>query len=149
MLSSCTFHDFSLYNRKVGDILHESHDGDFSELHFIQCFVLYCILLYYSLLIFVTSRISRRGNRIGLVCALVCVCMCVCVKVTESIHNGKRTLGRRNFTTQVAGGASTLRHFHLTITFVSAFVFHSKITVSSELLEMLLVTWWERGLRNE
>ncbi len=31
-----------------------------------------------------------------------------------SIHHGKRTLGRRNFTTRVAaGGASTLRRFHI------------------------------------
>ncbi len=29
-----------------------------------------------------------------------------------SIHHGKRTLGQRNFTTRVVGGASTLRRVH-------------------------------------
>ncbi len=28
---------------------------------------------------FITSRVSVRGNRIGPVCVCVCVCMCVCV----------------------------------------------------------------------
>ena len=35
-----------------------------------------------------------------------------------SIHHGKRTLGRRNCTTRVAGGASMLRRLHVCIFFV-------------------------------
>ncbi len=53
--------------------------------------------------------ISCQGNRnrsIGL-----------CV----SIHHGKRTLGQRNFTTQVAGGSSTLRRFHYVIKLICIF----------------------------
>ncbi len=52
-----------------------------------------------------------RGNRIGPVCVCVCVCVCAC-GLCVSIHHGNRTLGRGNFTTRVAGGASTLRRFH-------------------------------------
>ena len=49
----------------------------------------------------------------------VCVCVCVCVSVCNLANfahahagNAERTLGRRNFTTRIVGGASTLRHFH-------------------------------------
>ncbi len=53
----------------------------------------------------ITSRVSGRGNRIGPVCLSVCVCVRVCLA----------TLGRGNFTTQVVGGASMLRHFHVQV----------------------------------
>ncbi len=74
-----------------------------------------------------TSRVSSWGNRIGPVCVSVCECVCVCnsalsrlnclmyeqsIGLCVSIHHGNRTLGRGNFTTWVAGGASTLRRFH-------------------------------------
>ncbi len=63
-----------------------------------------------------------------------CVCVCVCLSVCNlrthmveirkcdglsvAIHHAKRTLGRRNFTTRVAEGASTLRRFHLPETYI-------------------------------
>ena len=36
-----------------------------------------------------------------------------CDGLRVSIHHAKRTLGRRNFTRRVTGGASMLRRFHL------------------------------------
>ncbi len=73
-----------------------------------------------------------RGNSIGPVFPSFCLSVCqfvstltaepfdvyimhwmLCIyRLCLSIHHGKRTLGRRNFTTRVAGGASTLRRFH-------------------------------------
>ncbi len=103
---------------------------------FLRCKILQYVLLvaarnpeigYFSTInVFVevfTCRVSGQGNRISAVRLSFCVCVCLLDLRTQylvqgctlcvSIHHGKRTLGRRNFTTRVTGGASTLSHFHL------------------------------------
>ncbi len=95
------------------------------------------IMLYYtdtSISHYLPCQQRGRANRISPVRLSVCVCVCVSVstlttepKQCVSIHHGKRTLGRRNFTTRLAGGASRLRHFHYNL--------FLKIHWSTEVLE--------------
>ena len=90
------------------------------------------------------SRVSSRGNRIGPVC--LCVCPSVFqhshsfdiwtwiltsqhdIMMSGDIHHGKRTLGWRNFTTRVAGGASMLRRFHIFLWVVSVLMTNCRHT---------------------